>query len=228
MAVAVLNLMVRSRTSLTTLAKKSLTLWLKSKLILITQSMMMLRKLLQSCPWKDSRVPGTLENLQQLLLNEENSTRRSFNGNHWSSSKCRQSSLLNNLLREESNRYRHWGTTRDVIEEYVNIKVFLLSWLIRLVSVTQTMVKKIGVERSKKARRGWLVLLVLNSSEPLTEQDRTLLEISQNSNRIILLNKNRPSHKSKWRALQRCHFDFSPQEWKHRQNWRPHQSTLLW
>ena len=34
-----------------------------------------------------------------------------------------------------------------------------------------------------------MVLLVLNSSEPLTEQDRTLLDISQNSNRIILLNK---------------------------------------
>ena len=52
------------------------------------------------------------------------------------------------------------------------------------------MVEKIGVERSKKAlEEANLVLLVLNSSEPLTEQDRTLLEISQNSNRIILLNK---------------------------------------
>ena len=46
------------------------------------------------------------------------------------------------------------------------------------------------MERSKKAlEEADLVLLVLNSSEPLTEQDRTLLEISQNSNRIILLNK---------------------------------------
>ena len=34
-----------------------------------------------------------------------------------------------------------------------------------------------------------MVLLVLSSSEPLTEQDRTLLDISQNSNRIILPNK---------------------------------------
>ncbi|WP_288264278.1 hypothetical protein [uncultured Streptococcus sp.] len=34
-----------------------------------------------------------------------------------------------------------------------------------------------------------LVLLVLNSSEPLTDQDRALLELSKDSNRIILLNK---------------------------------------
>ena len=33
------------------------------------------------------------------------------------------------------------------------------------------------------------MLLVLNAAEKLTEQDRTLLELSQNSNRIILLNK---------------------------------------
>lgn len=34
-----------------------------------------------------------------------------------------------------------------------------------------------------------MVLLVLNASEPLTAQDRQLLEISQETNRIILLNK---------------------------------------
>lgn len=34
-----------------------------------------------------------------------------------------------------------------------------------------------------------MVLLVLNASEPLTAQDRQLLEISQDTNRIILLNK---------------------------------------
>ena len=48
----------------------------------------------------------------------------------------------------------------------------------------------IGVERSKKAlEEADLVLLVLNSSEALTDQDRALLELSKDSNRIILLNK---------------------------------------
>lgn len=34
-----------------------------------------------------------------------------------------------------------------------------------------------------------LILLVLNASEPLTEQDRNLLAISDLANRIVLLNK---------------------------------------
>ncbi len=55
---------------------------------------------------------------------------------------------------------------------------------------TDDIVEQIGVERSKKAlKEADLVLLVLNASEPLTPQDRQLLEISQDTNRIILLNK---------------------------------------
>ena len=103
-----------------------------------------------------------------------------------------KSSLLNNLLREEKAIVTDIeGTTRDVIEEYVNIKGVPLK-LIDTAGIRDTddVVEKIGVERSKKAlEEADLVLLVLNRSEPLTEQDRTLLEISQNSNRIILLNK---------------------------------------
>ncbi len=103
-----------------------------------------------------------------------------------------KSSLLNNLLREEKAIVTDIeGTTRDIIEEYVNIKGVPLK-LIDTAGIRDTddVVEKIGVERSKKAlEEADLVLLVLNSSEPLTEQDRTLLEISQNNNRIILLNK---------------------------------------
>jgi hypothetical protein len=55
---------------------------------------------------------------------------------------------------------------------------------------TDDLVEQIGVERSKKAlQEADLVLLVLNASEPLTDQDKQLLEISQDSNRIVLLNK---------------------------------------
>lgn len=103
-----------------------------------------------------------------------------------------KSSLLNNLLREEKAIVTDIeGTTRDVIEEYVNIKGVPLK-LIDTAGIRETddLVEKIGVERSRKAlSEADLVLLVLNSSEPLTEQDRTLLELSQHSNRIILLNK---------------------------------------
>ena len=103
-----------------------------------------------------------------------------------------KSSLLNNLLREEKAIVTDIaGTTRDVIEEYVNIKGVPLK-LVDTAGIRETddVVEKIGVERSKKAlEEADLVLLVLNASEKLTKQDRSLLEISQNSNRIVLLNK---------------------------------------
>ena len=103
-----------------------------------------------------------------------------------------KSSLLNNLIREEKAIVTDIeGTTRDVIEEYVNINGVPLK-LVDTAGIRETedIVEQIGVERSKKAlKEADLVLLVLNASEPLTDQDRQLLEISQDSNRIILLNK---------------------------------------
>ncbi|HEM2819962.1 TPA: tRNA uridine-5-carboxymethylaminomethyl(34) synthesis GTPase MnmE [Streptococcus suis] len=103
-----------------------------------------------------------------------------------------KSSLLNNLLREEKAIVTDIaGTTRDVIEEYVNIKGVPLK-LIDTAGIRETddIVEKIGVKRSKKAlEEADLILLVLNASEPLTEQDRNLLAISDLANRIVLLNK---------------------------------------
>ena len=103
-----------------------------------------------------------------------------------------KSSLLNNLLREEKAIVTDIeGTTRDVIEEYVNINGVPLK-LVDTAGIRETedIVERIGVKRSRKAlKEADLVLLVLNASEPLTDQDRQLLEISQDSNRIILLNK---------------------------------------
>ncbi|GFH41070.1 tRNA uridine-5-carboxymethylaminomethyl(34) synthesis GTPase MnmE [Pseudolactococcus insecticola] len=103
-----------------------------------------------------------------------------------------KSSLLNHLLREDKAIVTDIaGTTRDVIEEYVNINGVPLK-LIDTAGIRETddLVEKIGVERSRKALdEADLVLLVLNASEPLTTQDRELLKLSQDSNRIILLNK---------------------------------------
>ncbi|HEQ3155425.1 TPA: tRNA uridine-5-carboxymethylaminomethyl(34) synthesis GTPase MnmE [Streptococcus pyogenes] len=103
-----------------------------------------------------------------------------------------KSSLLNNLLREDKAIVTDIaGTTRDVIEEYVNIKGVPLK-LVDTAGIRETddLVEQIGVERSKKAlQEADLVLLVLNASEKLTDQDRALLNLSQDSNRIILLNK---------------------------------------
>ena len=103
-----------------------------------------------------------------------------------------KSSLLNHLLREEKAIVTDIaGTTRDVIEEYVNINGVPLK-LVDTAGIRETddVVERIGVERSHKAlEEADLVLLVLSANEALTDQDRQLLALSEGSNRIILLNK---------------------------------------
>ncbi|WP_440913027.1 tRNA uridine-5-carboxymethylaminomethyl(34) synthesis GTPase MnmE [Enterococcus innesii] len=103
-----------------------------------------------------------------------------------------KSSLLNHLLREEKAIVTDIaGTTRDVIEEYVNVRGVPLK-LIDTAGIRETedVVEKIGVERSRKAMaEAELILLVLNQSEGLTQEDKQLLELTAGSRRIILLNK---------------------------------------
>lgn len=103
-----------------------------------------------------------------------------------------KSSLLNRLLHEDKAIVTDIaGTTRDVIEEYVNVAGVPLKLIDTAgIRATDDQVEKIGVERSKKAlTQADLVLLVLNAAEPLTDQDRELLELTQAKKRIILLNK---------------------------------------
>lgn len=103
-----------------------------------------------------------------------------------------KSSLLNYLSKEEKAIVTNIaGTTRDTLEEYVSLKGILLK-LIDTAGIRQTddIVEKIGVERSKRAiTESDLVLLLINSSEELTEEDQKLLELTQDKKRIVILNK---------------------------------------
>ncbi|MYV16019.1 tRNA uridine-5-carboxymethylaminomethyl(34) synthesis GTPase MnmE [Furfurilactobacillus milii] len=103
-----------------------------------------------------------------------------------------KSSLLNHLLHEDKAIVTDVaGTTRDVIEEYVNVKGVPLK-LVDTAGIHDTTdkVEKIGVERSKQALAAAdLVLLVINGSEPLTDEDRTLIKTTADSKRIVILNK---------------------------------------
>ncbi|MGX7197389.1 tRNA uridine-5-carboxymethylaminomethyl(34) synthesis GTPase MnmE [Enterococcus olivae] len=103
-----------------------------------------------------------------------------------------KSSLLNHLLREEKAIVTDIaGTTRDVIEEYVNVRGVPLK-LIDTAGIRETedIVERIGVERSRKAlSEADLILLVLNQSEALTIEDRQLIEATNGTKRILLLNK---------------------------------------
>lgn len=103
-----------------------------------------------------------------------------------------KSSLLNHLLHEDKAIVTDVaGTTRDVIEEYVNVRGVPLK-LIDTAGIRETSdkVEKIGVERSKKAiEQADLVMLVLNQSEPLTIEDQQLIDLTKDKKRIVLLNK---------------------------------------
>ena len=103
-----------------------------------------------------------------------------------------KSILLNHLLHEDKAIVTDVaGTTRDVIEEYVNVSGVPLK-LIDTAGIRETddKVEKIGVERSKKAiEQSDLVLLVLNAAESLTKEDLELIRLTNDKKRIIILNK---------------------------------------
>lgn len=103
-----------------------------------------------------------------------------------------KSSMLNNLIQDNKAIVTEVaGTTRDVLEEYVNVRGVPL----RLVDTagirdTEDIVEKIGVERSRKAlSQADLILFVLNYNEPLTKEDRTLFEVIENEDVIVIVNK---------------------------------------
>lgn len=103
-----------------------------------------------------------------------------------------KSSLLNQLMREEKAIVTEIaGTTRDTVEGFVNIGGLTLN-LIDTAGIrkTEDIVESIGVEKSiKLIDEAELILLVLNSNETLTDKDKELLQLTENKNRIILLNK---------------------------------------
>ncbi|HDK9232824.1 TPA: tRNA uridine-5-carboxymethylaminomethyl(34) synthesis GTPase MnmE [Staphylococcus aureus] len=103
-----------------------------------------------------------------------------------------KSSMLNNLIQDNKAIVTEVaGTTRDVLEEYVNVRGVPL----RLVDTagireTEDIVEKIGVERSRKAlSQADLILFVLNNNEVLTQEDYTLYEVVKNEDVIVIVNK---------------------------------------
>ena len=98
------------------------------------------------------------------------------------------------MLREERAIVTHVaGTTRDVIEEVINIKGIPLV-LVDTAGIRQTddIVENIGVEKSKEfIEKADLVLLVLDASRELEDEDREVInQINENHKKVIvLLNK---------------------------------------
>jgi tRNA modification GTPase len=103
-----------------------------------------------------------------------------------------KSSLLNSLVQEKKAIVTDIaGTTRDVIEEYVNVRGVPLK-LIDTAGIRETedIVEQIGVERSKEMmNKADLVLLVVNYSEVLTNEDEELFRAVQGKDFIVIVNK---------------------------------------
>ena len=103
-----------------------------------------------------------------------------------------KSSLLNNILNEEraivSDKK---GTTRDTIEEFVTINGISLK-LIDTAGIRNTTdeIEKIGVEKSKKIiDNAELVIAIFDGSQTLENEDYEILNLIDNKNAILLVNK---------------------------------------
>src|SRR5690606_28138136 len=103
-----------------------------------------------------------------------------------------KSSLMNSLVQEERAIVTDIpGTTRDMIEEYVNVRGIPLK-LIDTAGIRETkdLVEQIGVERSHKIlQEADLVLFMLNNNEEITDDDRKIFDLLEETNYIVIINK---------------------------------------
>lgn len=103
-----------------------------------------------------------------------------------------KSSLLNTLLKERRAIVTDVpGTTRDIIEEYINLDGIP----IRITDTagirdTDDTVEKIGVEKSKeKISEADLIILMLDTSRELDDEDKQIIDAIKDKKYIVLLNK---------------------------------------
>lgn len=104
-----------------------------------------------------------------------------------------KSSLLNTLLEEEKAIVTNIaGTTRDIVEGKISIDGILLN-LIDTAGLRETddIVEKIGVNKSKEIiDKSDLIILVLNNNEPLSNEEKDLINKLNNKKLIVYINKN--------------------------------------
>ena len=103
-----------------------------------------------------------------------------------------KSSLLNALLDEDKAIVTNIaGTTRDIVEGTIRLDNIILNMIDTAgIRDTDDLVENIGVSKSKELiHQADLVLLVLDGSQPLSKEDHELLTLSQDTQRIVVINK---------------------------------------
>ena len=103
-----------------------------------------------------------------------------------------KSSLMNRLLGQERAIVSEIaGTTRDTLEEYVNLGDITLHIIDTAgIHESEEPIEKIGIDRARQmAQKAELILFVADCSLPLEASDRDILKMTENKKRIILYNK---------------------------------------
>jgi len=103
-----------------------------------------------------------------------------------------KSSLLNALLKEKRAIVTDVpGTTRDIIEEFVNIRGVPLK-IVDTAGIRETadIVEQLGVEKTREfIATADLILLLLDASVPLSVEDREILQLLSGKEAVVLVNK---------------------------------------
>lgn len=124
-----------------------------------------------------------------------------------------KSSLLNAMLEEDKAIVTEIaGTTRDLVEGSVTLDEVTLN-LIDTAGVRETkdVVERIGIEKSLDAlNKAQLVILVLDSSKELDEEDQRLLDLCKDKKTIIVYNKSDLSHKTDGISISAANKDIEP------------------
>lgn len=103
-----------------------------------------------------------------------------------------KSSLLNAMLRYEKAIVTDIpGTTRDIIEDYVNLDGILLKITDTAgIRETEDKVEAIGVSRAVKSIEGAdLIIAIFDGSEKFDENDEEILKLLEGKKSIVLVNK---------------------------------------
>lgn len=141
--------------------------------IVVDKLMNEIKVLLNTCD--DGRI--IKEGIQTVILGKPNAGK---------------SSLLNVLIGEDRAIVTDIaGTTRDVLEEHINLQGISLNIMDTAgIRSTKDVVEKIGVEKAKSyADKADLILYVIDASSPLDKNDEEIFGIIQDKPSIILLNK---------------------------------------
>lgn len=103
-----------------------------------------------------------------------------------------KSSLLNFLVGEDRAIVTEIaGTTRDTLEEYISLHGISLRIIDTAgIRETEDVVEKIGVEKARQmAEKADLILYVVDSSQPLDENDQEIMDLLRGRKSIVIYNK---------------------------------------